>query len=126
VSRRIATTALVLAWLCANGALWDAVQVAAWGKMFAGYRESMSITAALRETFDASKPCDVCICIANAKTAADTQAPISESQAAAKFLLAMHVVDGPIFTPDPAEWCRSQVTKRPERTDPVPVPPPRV
>ena len=33
--KNLAITSLLFAWLCANGALLDAVQVFAWGKMFA-------------------------------------------------------------------------------------------
>jgi hypothetical protein len=126
VRRRISTIALVIAWLCANGALWDAMQVAAWGKMFAGYSESMSITEALRETFDGSKPCEMCVGIAKAKDATTKQLPSPEQGAAAKFVLAIHVVDAPVFANDPGNWTTSPLTVILERIDSVPVPPPRV
>jgi hypothetical protein len=126
VRRRIATAALVIAWLCANGALWDAMQVAAWGKMFAGYSESMSITQALSVTFDGSKPCEMCSGIAKAKETATKQMPATERQAAAKFVLAIHTVETPVFVNELDDWTMSPPLGIRERTDPVPVPPPRV
>lgn len=125
VRRRLATTALVLAWLCANGALWDAMQVAAWGKMFAAYSESMSLPQALRETLDPSKPCAMCVGIAKAKDAAAKEVPGSDQSAAAKFVLALHVADAPVFANDRGRWVPSRLSEMPGRTDPVPVPPPR-
>ena len=51
--RKFAVLSLAFAWLCANGAIWDAAQVVAWAKMFAGYAQTLSVSAALEETFDA-------------------------------------------------------------------------
>ena len=115
----------MIAWLCANGALWDAMQVAAWGKMFASYSESMSITQALRETFDGSKPCEMCVGIAKAKDATTKQMPATE-RGASKFVLAIHSVDAPIFTNELGDWPNNPLAGLRERTDPVPLPPPRV
>src|SRR5687768_1456684 len=50
VRLRFAQLSLLLAWVCANGAIWDAVQVFAWSKMFVGYASTMTVPAALRET----------------------------------------------------------------------------
>ena len=115
----------MLAWLCANGALWDAMQVAAWGKMLAGYSETMPLTQALRETFDASKPCEMCVGIAKAKNATDKTMPVAEERTAAKFVLAIDSVAPPVFMNDPGKWTTSVQPALPNRTDPVPVPPPR-
>lgn len=124
--RRIATAALVIAWLCANGALWDAMQVTAWGKMFAGYSATMPITQALQETFDPSKPCEMCIGIAKAKDATEKQTPAGEQLASAKFVLAIHTVDAPVFANNPGDWVADRLFRKVERIDPVPLPPPRV
>ena len=123
--QRIATGALILAWLCANGAVWDTMQVAAWSKMFAGYSETMSIAQALRETFDASKRCDMCVGIAKAKDATEKQQPATAQSAAPKFVLAFHTVSKPVFANDPGAWTTVTVATVRGRTDPVPVPPPR-
>lgn len=116
----------MLAWLCANGALWDAMQMAAWGKMFAGYSGTMSLTQALRETFDPAKPCEMCLGIAKAKTDTAKQLPSSEQAAAAKFVLILHKADALVFTSVTNEWNATAVAAMTERTDPVPLPPPRV
>ena len=126
VRQRIAVAGLMLAWLCANGALWDAMQVAAWGKMLAGYSETMPLPEALRQTFDASKPCEMCRGIAQARTAAEDQTPATELRAEAKFILAFHFVNAPVFANDPDDWMTAPTSGLRERSDPVPVPPPRV
>ena len=58
--RTISTTCLLLAWLCANGAVWNVVQVVAWAKMFHDYSQVMPVADALELTFDGSAPCDMC------------------------------------------------------------------
>jgi hypothetical protein len=126
VSRALATLSLVFAWLCANGAVWDVMQVAAWGKMFAGYSERMSVTQALQETFDPAKPCEMCLGIAKAKEATAKQTSAPEQGAAAKFVLAIHSADAPVFANDPGDWMSGPASSGRERTDPVPLPPPRV
>jgi hypothetical protein len=126
VRRILATAALVSAWLCANGALLDAVQVVAWGRMFAGYTETMSVSAALRETFDPAKPCALCKHVAHAKETAEQQLPPLGDNAAPKFVLALHAPEPPIFANDPGEWIASPLSTICQRTDPVPLPPPRV
>ena len=126
VSRALATLSLAFAWLCANGAVWDAMQVAAWGKMFADYSERMTVRQALRETFDPAKPCELCVGIAKAKESSATQSPASEQSAAAKFVLAIHLADAPVFANDPGDWMGGPAPAGLERTDPVPLPPPRV
>jgi hypothetical protein len=77
VRRTVAITSLLFAWLCANGALLDAVQVFAWGKMFAENARSQPLGAALRATFDPAKPCQFCLGVAAAKETAKQQLPSS-------------------------------------------------
>ena len=52
--RAISILSLSLAWLCANGALWDAVQVFARGKMVHEYSRFMTVAQAIEITFDGS------------------------------------------------------------------------
>lgn len=47
LNRRLPIIALLLAWVCANGALLDAAQVLAWAKMFRGYAAVMPAGEAL-------------------------------------------------------------------------------
>lgn len=124
--RRIATFAIALAWLLANGGAWDVLQVAAWGKMFAGYAETMPLAAALSATLDPTRPCELCVGIAEAKDEANETAPASEQQRSAKFVSVIQEVDGPLFLEVSETWLATPTMKLAERTDPVPVPPPRV
>ncbi|MGH8018922.1 MAG: hypothetical protein ACREIA_11620 [Opitutaceae bacterium] len=121
----MAIASLSIAWLCANGAIWDAMQVVAWGKMFAGYTATMSITAALRETFDPAKPCDMCLGVAKAKHETSKELPPAGERAVAKFILAMNPPDNPVFWNNPGDWPRVVTALSMDRTDPVPLPPPR-
>lgn len=124
--RILATAALVFAWLCANGALLDVVQVFAWSRMFAGYSETMTVSAALRETFNPAKPCPLCRHVAKAKAAAQQQLPPAPEGDGAKFVLALETTEPPIFVREPGKWIASPLMQVRQRTEPVPVPPPRV
>jgi hypothetical protein len=126
VRRRVATFSLLFAWVCANGAIWDAVQVFAWGKMFAGYTQAMTVPAALRETFDPAKPCEMCLGVASAKETAKQQLPQSVERSTEKLLLAIHSPAGIVFENIPQEWPVTRASVVLVRTEPVPVPPPRV
>jgi hypothetical protein len=125
VRRAFPTAALIFAWLCANGAIWDAAQIFAWAKMFTGYAQTLSLGAALAQTFDASKPCDMCVSVAKAKDLAQKQAPQSIERAVEKILLACEVPARVVIEVPFAEWppARSRVAL--VRTEQVPVPPPR-
>jgi hypothetical protein len=126
VRRLVATLSLVCAWLCANGAIWDLSQLAAWARMFAGYSQTMTFSAALKETLDPSKPCEMCVGIAKAKQDSENRLPSSEAQAGAKFVLISHVVDEPVFTNDLGSWAETSVLAPCGRVEAVPLRPPRV
>jgi hypothetical protein len=126
VRHRVATFSLLFAWVCAHGAIWDAVQVFAWGKMFAGYAGTMNVAAALRETFDPTKPCDMCLGVANAKETAKQQLPQSVERSAEKLLLALHTPARVVFENSPEAWPAALASAGAVRSESVPVPPPRV
>ena len=108
------------------GALWDVVQVFAWTKMFAGYTRELSVSQALRATFDPAKPCDLCRAVAVAKATEQKQAPAQVVRSAEKLLLAFHAPT-PILPLKPrVEWPARAPGEAPNRTEAVPVPPPRV
>lgn len=73
--RRLAIFSLLTAWLLATGSQWDFVQVFAWGRMFVGYSQTMSVGEALAETFDADKPCSLCCAVREAKQQENKQVP---------------------------------------------------
>lgn len=124
--RRVATFSLLFAWVCAHGAIWDAVQVFAWGKMFAGYAETMTVAAALRETFDPAKPCDMCLGVASVKETAKKQLPAAVGQSSEKLLLALHTPASVVFGIFAQGWPAAFSAAAPCRTETVPLPPPRV
>ncbi len=124
--KKIASLALFFAWLCANGALLDAVQVIAWGKMFAGNAGSMNPVAALQETFNPAKRCEMCRSIAAVRESAQQQLPQTVEPAAEKILLALHSPAPVVLANDPGDWPAVRASLAPSRTEAVPVPPPRV
>jgi hypothetical protein len=124
--KKTALFALLLAWLCANGALLDGVQVLAWAKMFAGYSGTMSAAAALEKTFDPAKPCKMCLQVAAAKKAAKQQLPQTVDRSSEKLTLAIHRSPPIIFEPLAMTWPAAPARVAPSRTEAVPVPPPRV
>ncbi|MBL9186604.1 MAG: hypothetical protein JNK23_03915 [Opitutaceae bacterium] len=123
--KKFAIFSLLFAWLCANGALLDGVQVFAWAKMFAGYAKVMPAAEALRVTFDPMKPCDMCLGIASAKETAKQQLPHSPERAAEKLLIAYHATSVLIVPQMPDQWPAALASAGPNRVEKVPVPPPR-
>lgn len=125
--KKFAITCLLLAWLCANGALLDMVQVFAWGKMFSGYAKTMPVATALRETFDPAKPCEMCIGVANAKEElSQRNLPATAERDSHKLLLL--ACDAPaafILANPPERWPAILASTAPSRSESVPVPPPR-
>jgi len=125
VRHRIAIISLVAAWLCANGAVWDVAQMLAWSRMFTGYAQSLSMSDALRETFDTNKPCAMCQAIAKAKAAEQKLPQQQLEQTTAKLTLALESPAPLFFTTPTTNWSRETPLVVDPRIDPVPLPPPR-
>lgn len=123
--RAVAILSLLFAWLCANGAIWDLAQVAAWGKMFAGYSATLSVGAALRETLDPAKACELCLGVAKAKEQTTQRMP-SSTQDATKLVLAIETEAVAVCAPAVQRWPVRTQPVRSEWRAAVPVPPPRV
>jgi hypothetical protein len=104
VKRRLPILALLGAWICANGALLDAVQVFAWARMFSQYARTMDAGAALSRTFDPSRPCNLCRTVSRARDHAKTQLPAAVENSGEKLILAFHQPRPVFFLKDPAEW----------------------
>ena len=103
------------------------MQVFAWGKMFAENARTLPLGEALRTTFDPAQPCALCLGVAAAKDTAARELPSSvERPAAEKFLLALHSSARPFFLSPSADWPVTLASVPPSRTEPVPLPPPRV
>ncbi len=125
VRKNASVACLLLAWLCANGAVWDFVQVVAWGRMFAGYATNMSVAAALKETFDPAKPCALCRTVSVAKSVEQKQAPAQAEQPAVKLDLACEVPAQLVFAVATEDWPLAREYSALTRAEAVPVPPPR-
>ena len=125
VRRCVAIVSLLLAWFCANGALWDVVQVFAWTRMFTQYAAALPVGEALQETFDASKPCPICCAVAKARNAERSQTPTAVEHAPLKLVLAGETTGELVATPPLRRWETTPPQIGMTRTDRVPVPPPR-
>ena len=124
--KKFSIACLLFAWLCANGALLDAVQVFAWGKMFSENLQTMRVITAFQATFDPGRACHLCVSVATAKDTAREQLPASTERASGeKLVLALHAATSPVFFSPSADWPVMLASVPPSRTEPVPLPPPR-
>lgn len=57
--QRLQIICCLFAWFIATGCQWDLAQLVAWGRMFAGYSQAMSLGAAARKTFS-GEMCGLC------------------------------------------------------------------
>jgi hypothetical protein len=128
VRRHISIACLLLAWLCANGALWNVVQVVAWVKMFHDYSSTMPTAEALELTFDASKPCKLCCLAKSAEDTARKQLPHDAALGGGteKLLLISECTPVVIVPAPDFAWPGVVDDTGLIRTEAVPVPPPRV
>jgi hypothetical protein len=123
--RRLPALSLLLAWLCASGAMLDIAQVFAWTRMFAGYTTTKSVVAAAKETFDPDKPCAICRALSKAREASDQHGPAVPTGASEKIIL---ILDGSTcFVPLSARQNWPEPIQGPAvaRIGDVPVPPPK-
>ena len=125
--RTISTMCLLLAWLCANGAVWNVVQVVAWTKMFHDYSPVMPATEALALTFDGSAPCDLCHISKDAQDTARQQLPSDAALGGGteKILLIADCAPVAVLVAPDFAWPGLAHEAGLTRTDAVPVPPPR-
>ena len=125
--RTISLTALLLAWLCAHGALWNVVQVVGWAKMYRDYARTLSAAQALEVTFDGSAPCALCHLSQQAENTARQQLPRDAALGGGSEKLLLVAESAPpvvVAAPDFA-WPGAVNDAGLTRTDPVPVTPPR-
>jgi len=123
--RQVSLLCLLLAWICANGAMLDTVQVCAWVNMFAGYARVLPVGAALRATLDPSRPCEICLAVAKAKASEEREAPVAPARSAEKQVLAF-AGPGPVVFPAGCDaWPIAGPQRAAARVEPVPVRPPR-
>ncbi|MFZ9682836.1 MAG: hypothetical protein ACO3DQ_06490 [Cephaloticoccus sp.] len=123
VRRITALISLGLAWLCANGALWDAVQVFAWGKMVHDYAQVMPLPQAIAKTFDGNASCEICVVVDDAKATTSTQQVERTSE---KVVLACEPVATLVVAGPAQAWPGIVDYAALTRTEPVALRPPRV
>ncbi|MBI2512650.1 MAG: hypothetical protein HYV96_11775 [Opitutae bacterium] len=123
--RQLSTIALLLAWLCANGAVWNVVQVVAWAKMFRDYSAVMPAHEALRITFE-GEACNLCHVAQAAQDTAREQLPHDAALGGSdRVVLAFHATPPVVLTAPDFSWPGLVDEAGLTRTDAVPVPPPR-
>jgi hypothetical protein len=125
MNRRIASAALLCAWLCASGAMLDVAQLAAWTRMFAGYAKTESLLAAAKETFDPAKPCGLCRVISKARDASERPCPAAPRPSVEKIVLICEKPAGFVSVRGTDTWPAIRSAVAAERCGEVPVPPPR-
>jgi hypothetical protein len=124
VRKNLATLCLAFAWLCATGAVSDVAQVFAWGRMFVGYTRVLSVSAALTQTFDAKKPCELCLAVKQTRGSEDSEP--RATLAVEKLFLACSAAPSPVIVAPPAvNWPDAANWRLVARTDAVPTRPPR-
>ena len=115
---------VLIAWLLATGAQWDLLQVIAWGRMFAGYSETMRVSEAAKKTFGGEM---CCLCKAVKKAKEQQRDLPSPDSVKVKFVLILQMAQSPILAiPVGRDWSWSRLRPTVEPRDPPPKPPPRI
>ena len=125
--RKISVLFLLIAWLCANSVVWNAVQVVGWVKMVRDYTEVMPFTQALSVTFSGEAPCTFCR-VAESGREQTEQLPQQATLGAAMEKIYFVADAAPVVVlPVPvAAWPGLTADAGLRRVEAVPVPPPRV
>lgn len=125
--RNVSITCLLLAWLCANGSVWNVVQVVGWVKMFHDYSENMPAAKALEITFDGSAPCHLCHLSQKGANTEREQMPRDAvlSGGMKKLLLASEELAPVVLAAPEFFWPGLVNDAGAIRIESVPVPPPR-
>lgn len=123
--RTVAILSLTLAWLFANGAALDAMQVFAWARMVRDFTQAgLTFERAVTKALDGSAPCAICSAVDQARQE-QKQTPAEVARGTEKIVLVCQA-PAPLFFPaPPTDWPAAFVSTGLRRTDPVPVPPPR-
>jgi hypothetical protein len=125
--RKLSIACLFCAWVCANGVVWNAVQVVGWAKMFHDYSQVMPWTQALKVTLDGSAPCEVCTFTEAARANERQQLPREAALGAAheKILFVADTAPVSLLPVPAAAWPGVADAAGLIRVEAVPVPPPR-
>ena len=118
---------MIFAWLCANGALWNTVQVFGWVKMIHDYSATMPAAKALEITFNGSAPCNLCHLSEKGENTARQQLPADAVLGGGmkKLLMATEELAPLVLVTPDFSWPGLVNDAGNVRTETVPVPPPR-
>lgn len=126
MSKRIQIIFVLSAWLLATGVQWDLVQVAGWGKMFATYSQTMSLTEAVKKTFS-GEMCGVCEVVSTAKQGSGDHDLPGMARAEGKLVCISQAAPVIYFQiAEPARWTFSDLSPLSAQRATPPTPPPRV
>ena len=126
--QRVSLILALSAWLLATGSHLDVVQTVGWGRIFASYAKTMSLTEAARLTFVSDNYCDVCAFVQTSKQSRDGQAaPAPAGTSSTKVILAfqpssLFVLGAPPLAP----WLAEDHTADGASRSAPPTPPPRL
>ena len=124
--RKLSLVLTLFAWLLATGSQWDAVQVFAWGKMFAENLRALPLVEAAARTFSLEGRCPLCVKVAEAKQREDGADGAPVAKLDFKIFLACEPAPSPVVAaPDFLPWLRSDPFVRAMTRPTPPVPPPR-
>lgn len=128
VRRKLSFACLLFAWICANGMVWNVVQVVAWARMFQQLAQVMPATRALQVTLDGSAPCPLCKLSQAGQDNGRKQLPQDAAlgAAAGKILYLAESAPTPVVLAPETAWPRGTDAAGLTRPEAVPVPPPRV
>jgi hypothetical protein len=125
MARRLAPACLLLAWLCASGAMLDVAQVVAWSRMFAGYARSECVLSAARDTFDPERPCALCRAVSKAREASSGRGQAAPDAGARKMVMVFQAVETLVAPAPGTAWTETQEAPPKAMWAEVPLPPPR-
>lgn len=124
--RRVSIAALCFAWLCANGVVWNGVQVVAWVKMVHDYSQVMPLRQAVKVVLSGEAPCDVCNFVDAAQDSARDLPREAALGATDRFVLSFHATAPIVLTPPDSAWPPIASVAGRVRREAVPLPPPRI
>ena len=128
VRRKFSIACLLAAWVCANGMVWNVVQVVAWARMFQQFSQVMPAARALQVTFSGEAPCPLCKLSQTAQDNERKQLPPDAALGGAteKILFLADSAPAPLVIAPESSWPGVVDAAGLTRTESVPVPPPRV
>lgn len=126
MSRKTLHVIFLSAWLVATGGVWDLVQVAAWGGMFAQRLENMTVLEAARQTFLPDQKCNLCLAVEDGKRTQEESAGVAGGEFSSKAPIVIQSTGRvAVNPPDGVSTMRVEPGHASYRRETPPLPPPR-